>query len=215
MKIISLNIGAPAVHRYGDRELLTGGCKSPVRSAALCFGGFEGDGQADTVNHGGSDKAVCAYPFDHYPYWEARLGRALAPAAFGENLTLEGALERQVCVGDVYRAGAAYLQVSQPRQPCDKLAAWLDQRLLPAWVTETGYSGFYLRVISEGLVCADDPFELVARHPDRISIAAVNDLFYGRSSDLELLRRLADLPELAESGRRSFARRLESMEDNR
>src|SRR5215204_3245377 len=122
MRIISLNVGLPSPQRYEGRELITGGAKKPVLRAVLRFGNFDGDRQADQVNHGGFEKAVCVYPFDHYPYWSKQLGGDLKLGAFSENLTVSGAIETEVCVGDVFRIGEAMVQVSQPRMPCAKLA---------------------------------------------------------------------------------------------
>lgn len=211
MKIVSLNVALSSTQRYGGQEVLTGGAKKPVPRAALRFDNFEGDGQADRVNHGGPDKAVCIYPFDHYAYWERMLGRELSPGAFSENLTASRALETDVCVGDVFRIGGAVVQASQPRMPCNKLAAKNGERLLVGWVARTGFTGFYARVLSEGVVAAGDLFECVERHPDRISIAEVNDIIYERSHDLGLIERLSALPEFAASGRALFAQRAESL----
>jgi MOSC domain-containing protein YiiM len=113
MRIISLNVGLPSAQRYEGRKVITAGAKKPVRGAMLHFGNFDGDRQADQVNHGGLEKAVCVYPFDHYPYWSRQLGRDLKPGAFSENLTVFGAIETEVCVGDVFRIGQAMAQVSQ------------------------------------------------------------------------------------------------------
>ncbi|HLL97955.1 MAG TPA: MOSC domain-containing protein [Rubrobacteraceae bacterium] len=207
MKIVSLNVGAPSTQRYGEQELRTGGAKRPVPRATLRFDNFDGDGQADLANHGGADKAVCVYPLDHYAYWERALGREFESAAFSENLTVSGALETDVCVGDVFRAGGATVQVSQPRMPCGKLAGKNGERMLARWISETGYTGFYMRVLSEGLVAAGDTLDIVERHPDRISITDVNGVIYGRSRDLALVERLAGLPEFAAEGRALFAER--------
>jgi MOSC domain-containing protein YiiM len=92
MRIISLNVGLPSAQRYEGRKVITGGAKKPVPRAMLHFGNFDGDRQADRVNHGGLEKAVCVYPFDHYPYWNRQLGRDLKPGAFSENLTVFGAI---------------------------------------------------------------------------------------------------------------------------
>lgn len=204
-----MNVGMPREQRYGQEVVHTGGAKVPVQSAMLHSLGFDGDGQADRVNHGGADKAVCVYPFDHYAHWEKALGRGMEPGSFSENLTVSGAVETGVCIGDVFGVGEAALQVSQPRTPCGKLAGKNGQRLLTRWVGQTGYTGFYMRVLTEGLVSAGDAFELVKGHPDRISVADVNDVFFGRSADLALIERLANLPEFG--GRAFFAERLERL----
>ena len=128
MEIVSLNVGLPRAQRYGREVVWTAGAKRPVPNAALRFHGFQGDGQADQLNHGGADKAVCVYPFDHYAHWQKLFGRALEPGAFSENLTVSGADEGGVCIGDVFGVGEAQVQVSQPRTPCGKLAGKNGQR---------------------------------------------------------------------------------------
>ncbi len=211
MKIFSLNIGLPSTQHLEGREVITGGVKEPVPSAMLRLGNFDGDHQADRVNHGGPEKAVCVYPLDHYPYWKRQLGRDLQPGAFSENLTVSGAIETEVCVGDVFRIGEATVQVSQPRMPCSKLAGKNASKMLPKLIANTGYTGFYMRVLSEGMVAAGDGFELVRAHPERITIADVNTIIYEKSYDVALIERLAELPEFSEVGRTMFARRLEQL----
>jgi MOSC domain-containing protein YiiM len=211
MSVGSLNVGLPAKRCYGDEEVVTGGSKRPVPSATLRFLGFDGDGQGDLVNHGGQDKAVCVYPFDHYPYWEWALGRGLEPGAFSENLTVSGIAETEVAVGDVFRVGGATVQVSQPRTPCSKLSGKNGERLLVKWVAETGYTGFYMRVLSEGVVAAGDAFECIGGCRDPIFIAEVDDVIFDRAHDPALVERLANLPEFGADGRALFARRLERL----
>ena len=211
MRVVSVNVGLPMRRRYGDEEVFTGGVKRPVPGAVLRTSGFEGDGQADLVNHGGEDKAVCVYPFDHYPYWERALGWGLQPGAFSENLTVSGIVETEVCIGDVFRVGGATVRVSQPRTPCAKLAGKNGERRLTRWVGETGYTGFYLRVLSGGRVEAGDAFEAVGRHPDSISVADVNGVIFGRTEDPALVERLVNLPEFAAGARALFAERLERL----
>jgi MOSC domain-containing protein YiiM len=211
MRIISLNVGLPSAQRYEDREVITGGTKKPVPRAVLRFSNFEGDGQADQVNHGGLEKAVCAYPFDYYSYWNRKLGRDLKPGAFSENLTVFGAIETEVSVGDVFRIGEAMVQVSQPRMPCAKLAAKNASKMLPKLMANVGYTGFYMRVLREGLVAAGDGFDLERPHPERITIAEVNSIIYEKSYDVALIKRLAELPEFSEVGRTLFAQQLERL----
>jgi MOSC domain-containing protein YiiM len=211
MYIQSVNLGLPQLRARNGSDVLTGGDKLPVASAYLRQLGFEGDGQGDTVNHGGADKAVCVYSLDYYGHWERTLQRPLPPGSFSENLTILGLDDAAACIGDVYRAGGALLQVAQPRMPCAKLAAKLGEPQLVKWIADANYTGFYMRVLEEGPVARGDAFTCVATHPDRISIAAVNDIIYDRSGDLALLARLAALPEFGESGRVIFARRLAKM----
>jgi MOSC domain-containing protein YiiM len=211
MKIVSLNVGLPSAQLYQGQQVITGGAKQPVSRAVLRFGNFDGDRQADLLNHGGLEKAVCVYPSDHYPYWSRRLGRDLKPGAFSENLTVSGAIETEVCVGDVFRIGEAVVQVSQPRMPCAKLAGKNGSKGLPKLMADVGYTGFYMRVLSEGVGAAGDGFDLERAHPERITIANVNSIIYEKSYDVALIKRLAELPEFSEVGRALFAQRLERL----
>jgi MOSC domain-containing protein YiiM len=209
MRIVSINVALPAVHDYGDKLIVTGGYKQSVASAMLRLRGFEGDGQADLANHGSPDQAALIFAAEHYPGWEKRLGRKLSPGAFSENLTVEGALESALCVGDVFRVGGALVQVTQPRQPCGKLARKLGEPRLVDWVIDAHQGGIYVRVLEEGRVAPGATFELVTQHPDRISIATVNDVIYDRVLDRALIQHLAALPEYSVAGRQQMAKKLE------
>jgi MOSC domain-containing protein YiiM len=215
MEIVSLNVALPSTQRYGNREFFTGGAKSPVPRAMLRFDGFEGDGQGDRRNHGGPDMAVCVYSSVHYPHWQRMLGRRLDPGAFSENLTVSGIREARVCVGDVFRAGEALVQVSTPRTPCDKVAGKNGEKQLSKWISGSGYTGFYMRVLEEGLVKTGDAFERVERHPDGITIARVNDVLYRRFRDLDLIEHLTALPEFGADGRAMFAKLFERLRRER
>jgi MOSC domain-containing protein YiiM len=208
MRIVSINVALPAVHDYGDKQVTTGGYKQPVAAAFLRLRGFEGDGQADLINHGSPDQAALIFAAEHYPAWEERLGRKLPPGAFSENLTVEGATESAICVGDIFRVGSALVQATQPRQPCGKLARKLGELRLVDWVIAAHQGGVYVRVLAEGLVGIGAPFELVTQHPDRISIAAVNDIIYDRVRDRALIARLAAMAEFSADGRRRFTQKL-------
>lgn len=187
--------------------------KNPVAGpVAVRFGNLDGDGQADLRFHGGPDKAVLAYSADHYPDWRAMLGRDdFLPGAFGENLTLAGLTEETVCLGDVYRVGGATLEVSQPRQPCWKLARRWDIKELPAHVVRTGRSGWYLRVLQEGPVEAGDAAELLARPEPDWPVARANDVYYRRKKDADAIRALASVAPLAECWKDELRERLANL----
>lgn len=137
-----------------DRPWSTGFFKDPVQDQVwLGQTNLVGDGQADLKNHGGPDKAVLAYSADHYPAWRRELDRPDLPyGAFGENFTIAGLSEDEVCIGDRYAIGEARVQVSQPRQPCWKLARRWRIKDLTAQVERTGRTGWYFRVLTEGYV---------------------------------------------------------------
>jgi len=167
-----------------------------------------GDGQADLVSHGGRDKAVCAYPAAHYPYWQNELALPkLDHGAFGENFTVGGMTEETVCVGDVYDIGEARVQISQPRQPCWKLARRWRVRDFPARVVATGYTGWYFRVLREGYVAAGASIALVERHFTECTIKRANEIMYGERDNPGAARALAACALLSESWRAALLRR--------
>jgi MOSC domain-containing protein YiiM len=203
--IQSLNIGLPKQEFFQGKEFLTGICKKPVAGTVLLSKqGFAGDGVGDRKHHGGEDKAACAYSLDHYPYWRSVLGITMPEAAFGENLTVEGMQEAEVCIGDVYRIGTAEVQVSQPRQPCGTLAARFGKADFVKMVVDSGRTGFYFRVLAEGLVQAGDTISLVERDPRSVSIAFANHIFHHDRRDREGIKKVLSLPALSASWQRSF-----------
>lgn len=207
--IKSLNIGKPGPLIYQNKEVLSGIGKQPVAGAVfLSTLNFAGDGQADLQHHGGKDKAVCVYPFEHYAHWEKELRRSLAYGAFGENLTTEGLLEQDVCIGDVYRIGAAVVQVSQPRQPCFKLAARYGLSDLPVKLQDTGYTGYYFRVLQEGDVRQGEPITLLQRHPGGITISYANRIMHHDKANREGIERILAVESLSDSWRATFQKRL-------
>lgn len=207
--IMSLNVGLPAPLKHKEKEVSSGIDKRPVPGQVwLTRLHFEGDGQADLVHHGGVEKAVCVYPHEHYPFWEKELDRTLDWGAFGENLTTEGLTEQSVCIGDVYRMGEALVQVSQPRQPCYKLSVKYGQPELPLMVQETGFTGFYFRVLEEGHVGAGDRLELVRRHPEGITVSYANRIMHQEKDNREAIRRILSVEPLSANWRATFEKRL-------
>jgi len=207
-KLISVNVGTPGTLTYLGKEVPSSFVKTAASNPVwLNRDGLAGDEQADLKNHGGPDKAVCVYPQEHYGYWSSRLSRDLPVAAFGENFTAEGLLEETVCIGDVFEVGGATVQVSQPRQPCFKLAARHEEPKLALWVQETGFTGFYFRCLNAGWVSVGEPLRLVHRHPQEITVAEANRLMHHDKDDGEGLGRLLAVTELSLSWRKTFERR--------
>lgn len=214
-RVVAVSVGLPrargteGAQEPMDRPWTSGIVKDRVRGPVrVSRTNLAGDGQADLTVHGGPDKAVLAYAAAHYPGWREALGIAeLAPGGFGENLTVEGLDEESVCLGDVWRVGGAVLEVSQPRQPCWKLARRWRIPDLALRVQESGRGGWYLRVLTEGDVSEGDAVERLRRPLPQWTIARLNDAMHVRKDDLALARELADLEPLAESWRRAFGKR--------
>ena len=162
------NYGSESAAETHDKPWTTGFFKTPI-TGPIFVGrtNLTGDGQADLKHHGGIDKAVLAYSADHYPRWLADIGKDLPFGAFGENLTIAGLSEERVHVGDIYQIGEVLFEVSQPRQPCWKLARrWRMNELVPM-VINNSRTGWYLRVLKEGPIEAGLPVKLLERpNPD-------------------------------------------------
>lgn len=176
--LLSVNVGAAREAQFKGKPAKSGIDKERALSAVTVHHeGLAGDEQADNVNHGGPDKAVCAYPYRHYAFWEEKLGRSLEFGAFGENFTIDEIDENEVCVGDVFKIGDLTLQISQPRVPCWKLAMKWGADDLPAMVRDTGKTGFYFRVLSPGSV---EPGELVlvSRDPAGVTVEEANAVMH-------------------------------------
>jgi MOSC domain-containing protein YiiM len=190
-----------------DQPWQTGFYKEPVDGPRwLAQTNLAGDGQADLHNHGGPDKAVLAYAATHYPGWREQLARPDLPhGAFGENFTVEGLTEETVNIGDVYRLGDALVQVSQPRQPCWKLARRWRIKELTALVEQTGRTGWYLRVLEEGEVEPGQPMTLLERPYPAWTVSRATRTMRTRTSDRAAAGELAGVKELAASWRDRLA----------
>ena len=208
MKIVSVNAAGSSRLSFGGDHLHTGIFKSPMAGpVTLTTTGIRGDVQVDRKNHGGPDKAICVYSADHYDRWSSETGMQFCPGMFGENLTVDGMREDDVQIGDRYAVGEAEVEVSQPRQPCHKLAKKVgDLRFLDR-VIELGLTGFYLRVLKEGRVEATDAIALISRPEGSCSISYANGVMYNRVGGADGLNRLLSVPSLADAWRRSLSAR--------
>lgn len=200
---------ARAIGTHQGETVISGIGKKPVAGDVFVRRlGIEGDGQADLTVHGGADKAVYAYPSEHWPWWEEEKKLSCGPATFGENLTLAGADENGVSIGDRFRWGDAILEVSQPRAPCYKLAMHTMRPDAPQAMTISTRCGWYFRVIEEGKAPSRDAtLERIARG----NAPSVHDAFralFDRHTDETMLLRLRDAPALAESWRRPLAAKI-------
>jgi MOSC domain-containing protein YiiM len=214
LRIIAVNTGLPRDIIHRDRVVTTGIFKAPVSGRVIVRStGLEGDGQADLTVHAGVDKAVYAYPSEHYDYWEHELGRQLVPGNFGENLTVSGLDESEVHVGDVFRVGTALCQVSQPRAPCYKLGIRMEMPTFPKIFLKSLRTGCYLRVLEEGMVSAGDAMELVERARDSMSVREVTHLAFLAKDDPERLHRASTIRALPQDWRDEFAKRAAGVQE--
>ena len=171
MKLVSVQLGTARRVKIGERNILTAFNKQPTIQAVVVMPlGFMGDEQADLSIHGGLEKAVYAYPSEHYAFWQNALAKAgvspmddrLPPGSLGENLTLSGLLEAQVWVGDVLQFPSCELRVTLPREPCGKLNAAMGFARASSLMAQSGFCGFYLAVETGGTIQAGQSFRVVA-----------------------------------------------------
>lgn len=209
---MNLSIGQSKTMPYGNgEEMLTAICKEKVDEAFLAVDGFRGDSVTDLRFHGGVDRAVCVYPFEHYELWEKEFGLKLPSASFGENLTVSNMLESDVCIGDIYQIGDAKIQISQARVPCSTITRRLGQPLLLNRIVETGYTGYLCRVLKEGTVRSDSTIELLERHPKQISVLHTNKIYFHATKDLQAMQELVGIEELAEKWKKKLYDRIEQL----
>lgn len=210
MKLVSLNAGLPREVAWRGKQVRTSIWKSPLPGRARVSRlNVEGDGQSDLSVHGGVDKAVYAYPSEHYPYWRGELPDAELPwGVFGENLTTEGLLEDEVQIGDRFRVGTVELMVTQPRMPCFKLGIRFGRADMVKRLLQSKRSGFYLEVLREGELGAGDSIQRTERVEGALTVVEIVTLYTSSSADPGLLRRASELAALPEEWREDFRRRL-------
>jgi MOSC domain-containing protein YiiM len=210
MKVVSLSVGLPREVEVHGGTVLTSIFKAPVdRRLHVTTLNLEGDAQSDLSVHGGIDKAVYAYPSEHYEYWRRELPQADLPwGVFGENLTTEGLIETDVRIGDRFRVGSAEFVVTQSRMPCYKLGIRFGRPDIVKRFLKSGRSGFYFAVTLEGEVGAGDSIERIARAEEGLTVADVVNLYTVDSENQELLRRATQSSILPESWRDYFRKRL-------
>ncbi|HUN48768.1 MAG TPA: MOSC and FAD-binding oxidoreductase domain-containing protein [Stellaceae bacterium] len=204
--LVSVNVGLPREVPWQGRTVRTAIWKRPVAGRVMARRlNLDGDGQADLHGHGGERRAVLVYQLDSYRYWERFLGRSdFERGQFGENLTVEGLADSEVCVGDRFRIGGAVFEVSQPRVTCYRLAIRMDHVEMPALLVAHHRPGFYCRVIEEGEIGAGDPIEKIVDGPERMTVAEIDALLYTSRHPAEALGRSLRIPALSWDWQESF-----------
>jgi len=211
VKIVSVNVGLPREVSWQGKVVSTGIFKEPVKGRTMLrMLNLDGDQQADLTVHGGVDKAVYAYPSEHYNYWRAELpGMDLPWSMFGENFTIEGLLEEGVYIGDRFRIGEAEVIVTEPRMPCYKLGIKFGRPDIIKRFLTSRRTGFYFAVVREGTVGAGDAMEFVGREQQEISVADIIRLYAFEKDDLRSLRHAIEVETLPESWKGYFRHQIE------
>lgn len=204
--LVSVNVGSPKNVQWRDKTIHTGIWKTPVEGPVMARRlNLDGDGQGDLAGHGGEQRAVMVYQSESYAFWKAYLGRDdLQPGHFGENFTVTGLADDDVCIGDRYRIGAAEFEVTQPRVSCFRVGIRLDEPDMPNLLVSQHRPGFYFRVITEGHVRAGDDIVRTRRGRHELSVADVDALLYLPDRNVETLRKAVDVAALSPGWQQSF-----------
>ncbi len=213
MQVLHVNRAEPRTVVINGKDVPTGIDKEPVAGPIQVNQlGLEGDGQADPTVHGGPFQAVYAYPVEHYAYWENELAAtSYPPGTFGENLTLEGLMETDVCIGDIIQIGKLVLQVTSPRIPCFKLGNKLHKPDILKQFLQSGRSGFYFRVVEEGPVTSGTPVEIISRDPRKVSVRALLGMYRLGEGTRESIEKALEIDALSPLVRKDLEARLPRM----
>src|SRR5215475_6086449 len=204
--LLSVNVGLPNNVAWRGKTVYTGVWKSPDAGPVMARRlNIDGDGQGDTYGHGGEQRAVLVYQIQSYRHWQEYFGRRdFGYGQFGENLTVDGLPDDEVCIGDRYQIGDAEFEVTQPRVTCYRVGLRLGEPQLPALLVSHHRPGFYLRVIREGNIRAGDQIVKTAAGPGALSVAAADALLYLPGHDPAMLRVATQIPALSPGWQESF-----------
>jgi ferredoxin-NADP reductase/MOSC domain-containing protein YiiM len=216
-RLLSLNVGLPREVQWNGRTVRTAVWKFPVEGRRMVRKlNIDGDAQADLAGHGGEQRAVFVYQMDSYRYWEHFLERSdFSFGQFGENFTVEGLTDDEVCIGDQYRIGDAVFEVTQPRVTCYRVGIRMNEPRMPALLVAHHRPGFYFRVLQEGEVGAGDEIVKVADGPGRDTVAEIDALLYLPGHSREQLERALRIPALSKGWQSSFQAILEQESSKR
>ncbi len=205
-RLLSVNVGLPRDIPWQGKTVHTGIWKAPVEGRRMARRlNLDGDGQGDLAGHGGENRAVFVYQINSYRYWQAELRRDdFVHGQFGENFTIDGLPDAEVCIGDRYRIGGALFEVTQPRVTCYRLGIRMNEPRMPALVVAHRRPGFYFRVLEEGEVEAGDAIVKVLAGPERMTVADIDALLYLPGRDRQGLERALRIPALSAGWRGSF-----------
>jgi MOSC domain-containing protein YiiM len=204
--VLSVNVGMPRDVTWRGKTVHTGVWKDPVAGPRMVRRlNIDGDGQGDLAGHGGEQRAVFVYQVESYRYWQDWLGRSdFGYGQFGENLTVQGLADDEVCIGDRYRIGGAVFEVTQPRVTCYRVGIRLDDPRMPALLVSHHRPGFYFRVLTEGAVQAGDEITKLAAGPEGMTVAEIDALLYLPGHPRQQVLRALRIPALSDGWKASF-----------
>ena len=215
-KILSVNVSLPKEIDFEGQKVRTGIFKEPVEGRVMLRTlNLDGDKQADLTVHGGPEKAVYAYPIEHYEYWRRVFTNIeMSNGMFGENLTVDGLKESEVSIGDVFQIGSSKVIATQPRMPCYKLGVKFGRMDILKMFLASGRSGIYFKVLEEGEVGAGDTIEQIRKDPNGITISDVVRLYASDKEDIKMMRHAVKVEPLPEGWKHYFLEQIKRIEKN-
>jgi len=210
MKLIAVNASLPKEVIYKEKKIKTGIFKIPIKTPVTVNTlNIEGDGQADLRVHGGESKAVMVYSYDHYDYWKTILNREkFTTGQFGENFTVSGMRDTNVYIGDQFLIGSSLFEITQPRVPCFKLEMKMEEEGFAETYLKSDKTGFYFRVLQEGIVTAGDTIKKVFEESSKVSVATAKNTLYFDKKNIELIKKILQINALSPGWRKSFEKLL-------
>lgn len=213
-ELVALSVGKPSHFSWKNREIKSGIGKDRVNEALLQKESFIGDGVANPEYHGGLERAVCAYPFEHYAQWEKEFGVALQVPAFGENICVTNMLEENIYIGDTFSLGDSIIQVTQGRVPCSTISKFNQVDELLNRVFETGFTGYFFRVLKEGKVKENSELTLINRTQENITVLYANQIMFHERDNVEAMERILQVEGLAKAWHDTFTQRIAKKVEN-
>ncbi|WP_102275018.1 MOSC domain-containing protein [Cytobacillus massiliigabonensis] len=208
-KLLTLNIGRPNLHVWKGITENSAIAKKGIEEVQLSKNGFIGDSVANREFHGGPERAVCLYPYEHYLLWEKEFNQTFRKPAFGENICVENMLEEDIYIGDTFSLGEAIVQVSQGRIPCSTISKHNRVDSLLGRIVETGYTGYFFRVLQEGIVTKSSQLSLIDRKQEKFSVLRGNQLMFHDRKNYVAIKEFLQVEELAGVWREKFLKALE------
>lgn len=211
LEIHKLAIGGINRYDWKNKKVPSAIGKKEIEEAFLGVNGFEGDTVAAKEFHGGPERAVCLYPLEHYSLWEEEFNVKIKTPGFGENISVLGMKEEEICIGDTFQFGEAVIQVSQGRIPCAKISNFNRIEGLLDRVVETGYTGYFFRVLQEGKVNKNSELTLLTKNQHKIPVLYANKIYFHDRSNREAIKTILEVKELAPVWRELLTNRLEKL----
>lgn len=209
-KIISLQIGMPKQEEFSSVKMKTAMNKRFIEYVNVTKSGIEGDGVGNRKFHGGPDRALCFYPVEHYHLWQQKFSKQLSVPAFGENLTTAGMTENQTYIGDVYRIGETVVQITQGRIPCSTISYFNNEPEFLKLVRDTNLTGYFAKVIQEGVIRKQDDIVLLDRLQDQVTVLYATDVILHHRDGQDGVNRLLTIESLADEWKSLLLKRIQS-----